>query len=100
MSPDGRFSSRALYPFEEKPEAELYELRLSGHSREDARAHAPGTRENIVVTAGRLDLDVGSEHYELEKGDAIVFTADVPHAYVNPSTEECVMYLVMTYANR
>jgi len=100
VSPDGRFSSRALYPFEEKPSAELYELHLAAHSREDAQAHQPGTRENLVVTAGRLELEVGSDRYELGKNDAIVFTADVPHSYVNPGSEECVMYLVMTYVVR
>ena len=100
VSPDGRFSSRALYPFEEKPDAELYELHLAAHSREDAQAHQPGTRENLVVTAGRLELEVGSDRYELGKNDAIVFTADVPHSYVNPGSEECVMYLVMTYVVR
>jgi rhodanese-related sulfurtransferase/transcriptional regulator with XRE-family HTH domain len=97
VSPDGRFSSRALYPFEEKPPAELYELHLSAHSREDAQAHQIGTRENLIVSSGRLELVVGSAQYELGKGDAIVFTADVPHSYVNPGSEECVMYLVMTY---
>lgn len=98
VSPDGRYSSRALYPFGEKPDAEFYELYLAGHSREDAQAHQPGTRENLIVTAGQLELHVGSTTYELQKGDAIVFTADVPHAYVNPAKAECWMYLVMTYA--
>lgn len=102
VSPDGRFSSRALYPFGDKPDAEFYELFLAAHSREDAEAHRPGTRENLIVTAGRLVLHVGrsgaAKQYELAKGDAIVFTADVPHAYVNPSKDECWMYLVMTYA--
>lgn len=98
VGPDGRFSSRALYPFSEKPQAEFYELYLGPHSREDAQAHAPGTRENLIVTAGRLELTCGGDRWELGKGDAIVFTADKPHAYVNPGREECWMYLVMTYA--
>jgi rhodanese-related sulfurtransferase/transcriptional regulator with XRE-family HTH domain len=102
VSPDGRYSSRALYPFGDKPDAEFYELTLAAHSREDAEAHQPGTRENLVVTAGKLSLVLGTgaaaQTYELDKGDAIVFTADVPHAYVNPSSVECRMYLVMTYA--
>jgi rhodanese-related sulfurtransferase/transcriptional regulator with XRE-family HTH domain len=97
VSPDGRYSSRALYPFAEKPEAEFYELFLAAKSREDAQPHAPGTRENLIVTSGKLELQVGEKKYELEKGDAIVFTADVPHAYVNISNDECWMYLVMTY---
>lgn len=97
VSPDGRFSSRALYPFSESPDAEFYELFLAAHSREDAQAHRPGTRENLVVTSGRLELHVGGLRYDLERGDAIVFVADVPHSYVNPSKEECWIYLVMTY---
>jgi rhodanese-related sulfurtransferase/transcriptional regulator with XRE-family HTH domain len=96
---DGRYSSRPLYPFGSQPRAEFYELFLAPHSREDAVAHRPGTHENLVVTTGRLELYVGAARYELGKGDAISFTADVPHAYVNPSAQECWMYLVMTYAN-
>jgi len=98
VSPDGRYSSRALYPLAEKPDAEFYELFLAGHSREDAEPHKPGTRENLIVTSGRLDLVIDGTRHELKKGDAIVFTADVPHSYVNPGNEECWMYLVMTYA--
>ncbi len=98
VSADGRFSSRALFPFGDKGKVEFYELWLAGHGREDADSHAPGTRENLVVTSGRLVLEVGKERYELAKGDAIVFVADVPHAYVNPGSEECTMNLVMTYA--
>lgn len=98
VSSDGRFSSRALFPVDDgKGKVEFYELWLAGHGRDDAEAHAPGTRENLVVTGGRLVLEIGAERYELAKGDAIAFTADVPHAYVNPASEECWMNLVMTY---
>jgi mannose-6-phosphate isomerase-like protein (cupin superfamily) len=89
MSSDGSFQSRALFPFGDKGKVEFYELWIAGYGREDADAHAPGTRENLVVTSGRLVLEIGQERYELAKGDAIVFVADVPHAYVNPGSEEC-----------
>jgi rhodanese-related sulfurtransferase/transcriptional regulator with XRE-family HTH domain len=96
-SVDGRFSSRALFSPDDHGKVEFYELWLAGHGREDAEAHAPGTRENLVVTSGRLVLEIAKDRYELAKGDAIVFVADVPHAYVNPASEECWMNLVMTY---
>ena len=99
VSADGRYSSRALYPLGEQPHAEFYELFLAAHSREDGQAHRPGKRENLVVTSGRLELHVGAQLFELERGDAVVFIADVPHSYVNPGNEECWMYLVMTYAD-
>jgi rhodanese-related sulfurtransferase/transcriptional regulator with XRE-family HTH domain len=98
VSADGRFSSRALFPFGDSEKVEFYELWLAAHGREDAEAHRPGTRENLVVTKGRLVLEVGGARHELAEGDVIVFGADVPHAYVNPANEECWMHLVMTYA--
>lgn len=94
---DGRFSSRALFSPDDKGTFELYELWLAPHGREDAEPHAPGTRENLVVTSGRLVLELGKERFALGKGDAIAFTADVAHAYVNPASEDCWMNLVMTY---
>jgi transcriptional regulator with XRE-family HTH domain len=97
VSPDGRFSSRALYPLGEQPDVEFYELFLAPHSREDALPHQRGTREHLVVTAGHLELVVDGHRFELDKGDAIVFGADVPHSYVNLTRDECWMNLVMTY---
>lgn len=101
----GVFSSRALFPFDGPRRAEFYELRLAPRATEDADAHAPGTLENLVVVAGQLELVLASERGEgevhrLDAGDAIVFEADVPHSYVNVSHAECVMYLVMTYAEQ
>lgn len=98
LSADGRFSSRALFPLGDPSAAEFYELWLAPHSREDADAHRPGTRENLVVTAGTLELHIGRDVRTLVAGDAVVFCADVAHSYVNPSRDECWMYLVMNYA--
>jgi rhodanese-related sulfurtransferase/transcriptional regulator with XRE-family HTH domain len=100
VSPDGRFSSRALYPLNEETNVEFYELFFAPHSREDAQPHRVGTRENLVIASGRLELEVDGEHYELAKGDAIEFAADVPHSYVNPGADECWVYLMMTYVSR
>ena len=97
-SKDRSFSSRALFPFDEPRRVEFYELRLAGGSVEDADAHPPGTSENLVVTAGTIEIDVAGDTHRLEAGDSILFEADTPHAYRNPGKSEAVMYLVMTYA--
>lgn len=96
----GHFSSRALFPFDGPRRAEFYELRLAANEKETADAHAPGTVENLVVSEGQVEIVVNRETHRLETGDAIVFEADVPHAYVNVGSSECVMYLVMTYADQ
>ena len=97
-SKDRTFSSRALFPFDEPRRVEFYELRLAAGSVEDADGHPPGTSENLVCTAGTIEIDVSGDTHKLEAGDSILFEADTPHAYRNVGRIEAVMYLVMTYA--
>ena len=99
-SADGRFVSRALFPLDGPRNSELYELRLLPDTEEVAEAHAAGTRENLVVAEGQLIVRVQDETHTLEAGDAIVFTADVPHSYLNPSSSETRAFLMMTYVER
>lgn len=98
-SQDGGFSSRALFPFDEPRRVEFYELRLRRGAVESAEAHAPGTVENLIVTAGRVEIGVAGERYELGAGDAIQFEAGVAHEYRNAGDDDAVLYLVMTYAD-
>jgi transcriptional regulator with XRE-family HTH domain len=97
-SHDGRFASRALFPFDEPRRVEFYELQLKGHSEERAEPHPPGTLENLIVTRGTLEMEVGTERHLLAAGDAILFEADKPHVYRNVGPDDVQMYLVMTYA--
>ena len=98
-SNQGRFTSRALFPFDGERHVEFYELRLSPLHHEEAEAHAPGTRENIVVAKGVVEIAAGGQRpVTLSEGDAILFHADVRHSYRNLGTEDAILFLVMTYA--
>jgi transcriptional regulator with XRE-family HTH domain len=99
-SHDGSFSSRALFPFDEPRRVEFYELVLTKGAVEEADAHPPGTRENLVVTRGQVEIVVGAEVHRLSTGDAILFEADATHSYRNVGDEDATMYLVMTYAEQ
>jgi transcriptional regulator with XRE-family HTH domain len=100
-SQDGKFSSRALFPFNGPRSVEFYELTLEPQCVEYADAHAPGTTENLVVARGEAEVVVGAAHtHVLKVGDAIYFKADLPHTYRNPGAEVAVLYLVMSYAER
>jgi transcriptional regulator with XRE-family HTH domain len=97
-SHDGKFTSRALFPFDAPRTVEFYELRLAPLAVEHAEPHPPGTMENIVVSQGTIEISVDRKHYLLATGDALVFEADVPHVYRNPADVDVQMYLVMTYS--
>jgi transcriptional regulator with XRE-family HTH domain len=96
---EATFSSRALFPFDQPRRTEFYELRLNAAGEERAPPHPPGTLENLVVTTGAVEIEVEGEIHRLGTGDAILFTADVPHRYRNTGPIDAVMYLVMTYAD-
>src|SRR5208283_4904997 len=60
-SSDGRFTSRALFPFDAERKVEFYELRIAAHHTEKAAAHGPGTRQTIVVSQGEIEITIGHE---------------------------------------
>jgi transcriptional regulator with XRE-family HTH domain len=97
-SSDRKFTSRALFPANQPRRVEFYELHLAAGAAEHAEAHPPGTTENLVVTAGAVDIEIGNARHSLQIGDAILFTADAPHVYRNRGRVDARMYLVMTYA--
>jgi transcriptional regulator with XRE-family HTH domain len=94
---EATFSSRALFPFDKPRRTEFYELRLKVTGEERAHPHPPGTIENLVVTAGAVEIGVEQKVHRLSAGDAILFGADVPHLYRNVGPIDALMYLVMTY---
>lgn len=97
-SSEGRFRTRALFPFESDRKVEFYEIRISPHHTESADAHQHGTVENLVVAQGTVEVIAGKQSpHILGEGDAIIFDAAVPHVYRNMTGTEAILYLVTTY---
>jgi transcriptional regulator with XRE-family HTH domain len=97
-SHDGNFQTRPLFPYSGQRAAEFYEIVLAPHHRQTVEAHAPGTKENLVVAKGSVEVSVGREApHILGEGDAIDFLADIPHSYRNLGSAPATIYLVMSY---
>ena len=96
-SQDGKFRSRALFPFTGFRSVEFYELRLVEGATEQACSHIPGTVENLVVPQGELELIIERRSEHLSVGDSIIFNADVGHSYINRGHGHLVMYLVVSH---
>jgi XRE family transcriptional regulator, regulator of sulfur utilization len=97
-SVDGGFVSRALFPYDCRRPVEFYHLTLGPSHIERSAAHAPGTKENIVVARGSVEIIVGKEQsVQLDEGDAVDFLADVPHSYRNLGVVPASLYVVMSY---
>ena len=77
---------------------EFYELRLAPDHRGEREPHAPGTKENLIVARGAVEISTAKQApVTLTEGDAVLFDADVRHSYRNLGSTEAVLYLVMTY---
>lgn len=98
-SSSGHFRSRALSPAGHPDAPEVYELTLAPGCLEEAAAHAPDTFEHIAVVQGTLIVRVWDAMTRLGPGDAVFFRADQPHSYENPTAEDTVAHLVMSYAS-
>jgi transcriptional regulator with XRE-family HTH domain len=95
------FSRRPLFPIDRFRGTEFYELRIGPRHREEAEAHAAGTRENLVVANGSLEVTIGQEAaIALAEGDAILFEAGVARCYENPGAVETLAYLVVMHCGR
>ncbi|MCE9578331.1 MAG: XRE family transcriptional regulator [Deltaproteobacteria bacterium] len=98
-SADGKFESRPLTPAGATPFIELYELKLAARARHASEAHAPSTREILIVLSGALRLTAADAVHELAAGDTVLFAADVPHVYENPGSSEARYHNVIMYAH-
>lgn len=58
--------------------------------------HEPGSRETIVVQAGRLALLLDGHRYDLAAGDSVTFDADLSHHFENPGAGEVSFVAVVT----
>jgi transcriptional regulator with XRE-family HTH domain len=64
---------------------ELWSWTLRPGESHESEAHHAGCVELLTVTAGRLQLDVGGETFNLSLGDSVWFEATEAHAYRNPA---------------
>jgi transcriptional regulator with XRE-family HTH domain len=100
VSNEGKFVARALFPLGGERRVEFYEVTIQPGHREENKPRAAGTRENLVVEEGSIEVIVGRERPVLLRGgDALLFAADQPHVYRNAGAEAARLYVVVTYAN-
>jgi transcriptional regulator with XRE-family HTH domain len=51
--------------------------------------------ELVLCLRGELDYEIAGEHHRLKPGDALLFHAELPHRWHNPSSEPVQFVLVM-----
>ena len=70
---------RILSPPQDTGRFEVYELIFAKGGKLESRPHARGTREQLIVEEGRLEVTSGVASGRVSKGDTARYAADVPH---------------------
>jgi transcriptional regulator with XRE-family HTH domain len=82
----------------QRAELSRHELRAGGATGTpgDPPIHEPGSRETVLVEAGRLVLHCDGADHALGQGDCVTFDADLPHHFANPGPEPARFLAVTT----
>ncbi len=96
-SGEGGFVGRALFQWGDPQRVEIYDVTVGPLHDETFPALPPGTKKNLVIVSGDLEVSVGGDFpARLCTGDAILFNADAPHRIFNPNDTEAKAFLVVT----
>jgi XRE family transcriptional regulator, regulator of sulfur utilization len=93
----GRVRLRKLLP-DTIPGLEIDRMELPASSYMAGIPHTPGTREYLTCEAGRVELSVAGETWQLDPGDVVVFRGDQKHGYRNAGSQPAVTYSIVSLA--
>ncbi len=94
---EGRMEAWPVFPFDPIRSVEVFRIRFAPGCRHPSEPHSEGVEEYILVTRGRLQMDLDGREVVAEESRSLRFRADIPHSYRNPFPEECVIYNIIFY---
>ncbi len=94
---DKQCEIRTLSPLNLEKDVEFYQVRLRPGGALRSQPHFEGTREFLTVEEGSVCVESGDGSETLAKGDSGSYRADVPHAIINSSKREALVFLVVIY---
>ncbi len=71
-------------------------LKARAHSGRQVMIHSG--HELVHCLRGEVDYEIAGEHYRLRPGDTLLFHADIPHRWRNPTDEPAEFLLIMQVA--
>jgi quercetin dioxygenase-like cupin family protein len=66
---------------------ELWDWSLESGDRHDSTPHPAGTQELLHVIHGELTVELAEQVLSLDEGDALAFSADISHSYLNEAAD-------------
>jgi len=94
----GSFRSYPLFPFDANTQIEMYVVEMEPGCIQPSEPHNEGVQEYLMLHEGELSISIADTKYHLNAGQAIRFSAAVPHIYINSSDQPNRFHVTMSYS--
>jgi transcriptional regulator with XRE-family HTH domain len=87
----------SYYPKNQNRNFEMYQIEMDVGCVHNSIGHSSNSSEYIMVTEGKMVMDVNGAEYVLDTDDALYFDASYPHIYKNICDRKVKMVLLIYY---
>ncbi|MEG0284579.1 MULTISPECIES: XRE family transcriptional regulator [Vagococcus] len=88
-----------VQPIFQEDDIEIFRVCLKGESATKRSHQVRDSKEIITVMSGELELRVGDKSYHLKAYDSINFDSGNTHEYINHSSQDLLLNVVVKYKN-
>lgn len=92
-----RFEVYPIFPTEDGKPLEIYLVKMKPGCDYASSPHPIGVEEYLWVTAGKLTLECHDASYTIHDREGIRFRADTTHKYINNTSDETILLMVIHY---
>lgn len=95
VSSDGKCAWRSLAETQRERRIKFYEITLRAGGIEKIPSYPTGSKTILTVSTGQVLVALGGQRHRLNEGDVFEFSSSAAHAYINPSHEQTILYLIL-----
>lgn len=96
---DGNCRIFCYLPVSQRRKYEICSLEVEPEETYISPGHPPRSRELAIVSEGEIEISIGGQTYPLQKGEALAFSAGMPHEYHNTGTQRLKLFLLNDYTD-
>jgi transcriptional regulator with XRE-family HTH domain len=94
---NNRMKLYPIFPFDANKGFEIFTIELEPDCNHISTPHNDGVEEYIIVTEGKIEININDKKYILQKGNSIRFMANSPHSYKNINQDRSVFQNIILY---
>ena len=95
---DDSLRVQTLFPYDPAFGSESFLITLEPGQTHVSHPHDAGVVEDIFVTTGEMEVQLGGTWTRYRAGDAVRFNADQPHSYRNLSDSQTLFHNTLHYS--